>query len=167
MPTTLTKKPKQIGNIFACKKDLDYGTECNAYILSCCKDVVLKIYRDYSKQHVENIYDNHKKLSAVGLGVEVFGGVIEFDFDIISKNDFNKDNKYGFLCEKIIVNRYISEHYGYNSRIDYHNDRMLLKKVIDDFCNVDWNDDSDYNVGVNKYGDLVVLDMGIGITSGV
>lgn len=163
----ISKQPNKVGNIFACKKDLDYGAECNAYTISCCKDVVLKIYRYDSKENVKRIYDTHKKLSAVGLGIEVYGGIIEFDCDVIRKDIIHPDNKYGFLCEKVIVNKHPNEYFGYDSRMSYYKDRKLLKKVIDGFCNIDWGDDSDYNVGVNKYGDLVVLDAGIGITSNV
>jgi len=163
MPITIGKKPVAVRNIFACRKQIDFGAEADVFTIGCCLDVVLKIYRFYDYKIVLDNYNTYVELSKVGLATKVYGDVIVFDKDI-TKGFSHDENKYGILCERVEVKTHrmfiVDEHY-HNYRKEVH----LLRDTINDLCNKDWGDDSDYNVGVNKSGDVVCIDVGVGIAT--
>lgn len=168
MPVTIGKKPVKVGNIFACRKLLDEGAEADVFTIACCLDVVLKIYRYYEDKTVVNNYKTYIMLSKVGLATKVYGGVIVFRKDVTNGLCYD-ENKYGILCEKVEVktrktftNQYtVCEEYQ-----KYREEVHLLRDIINDLYDKDWDDDSDYNVGVNKSGDIVCIDVGVGIATG-
>lgn len=158
MPVTIGQKPVKVGNIFACRKPVDFGAEADVFTIACNPDVVLKIYRQDCLDDVKLYYNTFDRLSKIGLATKVYGGVIIFD-ENVTKGLCYERNKYGFLCEKVEVKTCksfdIHEHYR-----KYRKDVHLLRDTVNDLMGRKWGDDSDYNVGVNKDGDVVCIDMG-------